>query len=100
MSYNELFGSMQLYCSPRPSEIVQHFKFNSRFRHSGKSVSTYIAELRGLAEFWNFKGTLEVMLKDKLVCGINDEQIQRRLFSEETLMVKKVPRNWRQLQRI
>ena len=63
-------------------------------------VSTYIAELRSLAEYWNFEGTLEVMPKDRLVCGINDEQIQRRLLSEETLIVKKVSRNWRQLQRI
>ena len=100
LSCNELFGSMQLYYSPRPSEIIQCFKFNSRFCHSGKSVSAYKAELRSLAEFWNFEGTLEVMLKDRLVCGINDEQIQRRLFSEEPLMVEKVPRNWKQLQRI
>ena len=26
--------------SPAPSEIVQRFKFNSRFRHAGESVAT------------------------------------------------------------
>ena len=36
-----------------------------------------------------FGESLETMLKDRLVCGINDESIQRRLLAEATLTFKK-----------
>ena len=42
---------------------------------------TYVAEVRSLAEFCNFGQTLlEAMLRDRIVCGINDDAIQRRLL--------------------
>ena len=39
-------------------------------------MSTYVAELRALAEFCNFGKMLELILHDRLVCGINDETTQ------------------------
>ena len=68
-----------------PSEIVERFLFHSRSRRQGESVATFVAELRSLAEFCNFKDTLEVMLRDRIVCGINDDAIQKRLLSERGL---------------
>ncbi len=40
----------------------------------GEKVAAYVAELRALAEFCNFGATLEDMLRDRLVCGANDEE--------------------------
>jgi hypothetical protein len=71
------------------STIVQRFKFNTRFRKPGESIASYVAELRSLSEHCDFKSTLEEMLRDRLVCGINDEQIQRRLLAESSLDFKK-----------
>ena len=71
---------------PAPSEIVERFRFHSRSRRQGESVATFVAELRSLAEFCNFKDTLEVlMLRDRIVCGINDDAMQKRLLSEPGL---------------
>ena len=53
--------AMKDHYAPAPSEIVQRFRFNSRFRRTGESVSTYIAELRALAEFCNFGDTLKAV---------------------------------------
>ena len=87
-SYDELVEAMKKHQNPTPSEIVQRYKFNSRFRQSGESVSTFMSELRALAEFCNYGATLDSMLRDRLVCGINDAQIQRRLLSEDKLTFK------------
>ena len=62
--------AMKNHYAPAPSESVQRFRFNSRFRRPGESVSTYIAELRALSEFCNFEDTLSLMIRDRLVCGI------------------------------
>ena len=63
--------------------MVQRWKFNSRDRRQGESVVEYVAELRRLAQDCNFGDTLTVMLRDCLVCGINEDSIQRRLLSED-----------------
>ena len=42
-----------------------------------------------LLEHCDFQNTLEEMLRDRLVCGINDEQIQHMLLVESSLDFKK-----------
>ena len=82
-------AAMKKHYRPAALEIVQQFQFNSHFWRTGESVSTYVAELWGLAEFCNFGDTLELMLCDRLVCGINDETTQRLLLTESKLTYKK-----------
>ena len=89
LSYDELVQSVRKNHNPTPSEIVQRFKFNSRVRQPGESVATFLAELRALAKFCNYGDTLDSMLRDRMVCGINDLQIQKRLLAESDLTLKK-----------
>ena len=88
-AYSDLVTVLSAHYSPAPSEIVQRFKFHSRFRNPGESVATYVSEIRSLAEFCNFGSALEEMLRDRIVCGINDDTIQRRLLAEPRLTFKK-----------
>ena len=46
------------------------------------SRPTYVAEFRALAKHCNFGETLDVMIRNRLVCGINDDSIQKRLLTE------------------
>ena len=78
-SYEELVRVMTEHHNLAPSEIVQRFKFHSRFHQQGESVATFVAELQSLAELCNFGPTLNDMLRDRIVCGINEAVIQRRL---------------------
>ena len=57
---------------------IIRFKFNSSNRESGESVAFY----RQLNELCNFRDSLQPMLSNWLVCGINDTQIQRHQLSE------------------
>ena len=88
-SFKSLTETMTKHYDPVPSEIVQRYKFHTRFRQSGETVSTYVSELRSLAEPCNFGATLDLMLRDRLVCGINDDAVQRRLLSEQNLTFDK-----------
>ena len=80
-SYASLVDTLSKHFKPAPSEIVER----SRNRRPGESIATFVAELRALAEFCNFGGTLEAMLRDRIVCGINDDATQRRLLSDPKL---------------
>ena len=89
VSFKNLVSAMTSHFSPPPSEIVQRFRFNSRVRKQGETVAAYIAELRALSEYCNYGDTLDSMLHDRLVCGINDVQIQKRLLAEDKSTFKK-----------
>ena len=42
-----------------------------------------------MSKFCNFGATLEDMLRDRLVCGINEEHIQKRLLSKPNLTLQR-----------
>ncbi|XP_037508698.1 uncharacterized protein K02A2.6-like [Rhipicephalus sanguineus] len=55
----------------------------------GESIADFVADLRRLSEHCEFGVTLEDMLRDRLVCGVRDEGLQRRLLAETALDFKK-----------
>ena len=81
-TYDELVKKLTDHYSPTPSEVMQRFRFNSRSRKPEETVAAYVAELRRLAEHCNYGTTLDKMLRDKLVWGINDAGIQKKLLQE------------------
>ena len=80
---------MREYYEPKPSAIVQRFKFNTRSRNPGETIATYVAALRELAEHCSYGDLLSEMLRDHLVCGVQHEGIQRKLLSENDLAYDK-----------
>ena len=79
-SYSDLVKIFKDHFSPAPSEIVQRFKFNSCMRKPEESVATFLANLRAASEYCEFGDSLEKMLRDRLVYGINDRTIQKWLL--------------------
>ena len=88
-SFAELVNIFKNHLNSRPSSIVYRFKFNCRFRKQGETIQQYVAELRSLSEHSDFRDQLEEMMRDRLVCGVNDERIQRRPLAESRLDFKK-----------
>ena len=73
---------MEEHFNPKPSEVMQRFSFHSRMRTANETVVEYVAALRRIAADCNFGNQLDENLRDRLVCGVNDCAIQRRLLSE------------------
>lgn len=61
-SFTELTGLLQSHYNPKPSEIVQRFKFNSRTRAANETVTEYVAVLRELAQHYNYGDRLKEMI--------------------------------------
>ena len=89
IAYNDLTARVKAHFAPKPSAIVQRYKFNTCTRNQGESVASYVSRLRALTPFCDFGDTLDNMLRDRLVCGINHEQLQRRLLAEPNLRFAK-----------
>ena len=88
-TFKKIVDTLEKHFSPKPSEIVERYKFHSRNRNEDEGIAAYVAELRKLTEHCNFGETLPEMLRDRLVCGINNKKIQRRLLVERDLTLKK-----------
>ena len=78
-TYAELIEALSKHYRQTLSEIVERYKFHSRVRKAGESIANYVAEL---SEYCNFGAVLNDMIRDRLVCGVNDAAIQKRLLAE------------------
>jgi len=73
-TFEKIVDTLEKHFSPEPSEIVERYKFHSGNRNEDEGVAAYVAELRKLTEHCNFGDTLPEMLRDRLVCGINNKK--------------------------
>lgn len=84
-TYDEIIAELKKHFTPKTSEIVCRFKFYRRDQQTGETISMYLKELRKLAESCGFGASLDTMLRDRLVCGIADEALQRKLLATDKL---------------
>ena len=88
-TFEEIVKLVRDHLTPPSSCIVRRFYFNSRFQKETETVGLFVAELRRLSEFCEFGGSLDEMLRNRLVCGLRDVRVQRRLFAEPKLTFTK-----------
>lgn len=66
-TFKDLVAVLKDNYNPKPSPLVEHFKFNSRVRCPGESIATFISELCSLAEHCDYGNSLDDMLCDQFV---------------------------------
>ncbi|CAL9694783.1 unnamed protein product [Knipowitschia caucasica] len=88
-TFDELVKVMKEHLSPKPLLIAERFRFHKRNQHEGESIVSYVAELKRLTEHCEFAQGLDDALRDRLVCGILNEAIQKRLLTEDKLTYKR-----------
>ena len=65
-------------------------RFNSCVRNDGESVAAFAARLRELADKCKCQADIvKELVHDRLVCGIHDDRLQRRLLAELNLTYDK-----------
>jgi len=91
--FTELTTTLSNDFQPTHSPIVESFKFHSQVHKPGESVANFVAELHRLSEHCKFENTLNDMIQDRLVCGINDNALQKCLLAEPDLTNEKLPKS-------
>lgn len=59
-----MMDKVRLHYNPKPSQIVQRYKFNSRLQKPGESIACYVVELRRLSEHCDYGERLDEMLRN------------------------------------
>ncbi|XP_041473613.1 uncharacterized protein K02A2.6-like [Lytechinus variegatus] len=88
-SFQQLIDILQQHLSPQPLVIAERFRFHKRDQRPSEPINAYVAELRQLAKHCDFGEYLEQALRDRFVCGLKQESIQRKLLAEARLTLQK-----------
>lgn len=81
-SYDALTTLLKEHYKPKAGVIISRYKFYTHRRREDQAISSYVAELRHLAEPCDFGASLESMLRDFFVMGIQDSAILKKLLAE------------------
>lgn len=88
-SFAELTRSLTAHFDPKPLMIAERFHSHRRVQTGGKSVAEYVAELKYQAAHCDFGERVEEALRDSLVCGLKNSNVQRKLLTEPWLTYAK-----------
>ena len=89
IALEDLIKTLAGHFEPAPIVIAERFHFHKRDQRAGESIADFVAELRRLATNCKFGTHLEEALRDRFVCGLNNEATQKRLLIENDLTILK-----------
>ena len=82
-TYDDLTTILKDHFAPKKLLIAERYRFHNCIQLDGESVSTFAAKLKHLASTCNFGTHLKEALHDRLVCGLRNKEIQKKLLTEE-----------------
>ena len=77
------------HCIGKTNIIYERYKFNNRLQEQTETIDTYITTLRALAETCEFGTLKDDLIHDRIICGVRDKGIRRKLLQECGLTLSK-----------
>jgi len=84
-AWEDIVSTLKTHFEPKPLVIAERFVFNRRQQETDESVADYVAALRKLSIHCDFGTFLNDALRDRFVCGLKSEAMQKKLLVEAEL---------------
>lgn len=88
LTYEDVAKVLEEHYSPQVNETAASHAFFVRRQGDYETVKDFVADLRRLAKDCNFGNFLDRMLRDRIVCGIRDDEARRFLLTRSKLTVQ------------
>lgn len=85
LSYTVAVDLLRAHLQPTPSILAERYRFRQRRQVAGELIADYVADLKKMARYCEFKTNLEENLRDQFVCGLRSDLIRQRLFAENNI---------------
>ena len=79
----------QEHHNTKPSVIMLCFRFNMCVRQEGESITKFVTRLRDMASHCEYGDSATELIRDRLVCGVRDDTLQRTLLAVSRLTFDK-----------
>ena len=76
------------YCNPRKNVTFERYVFNCR-NQKEEGIDQYVTELKTLAGSCEYGVLRDGLIRDRVVCGINDNSVRGRLLRDHELTLEK-----------
>ena len=86
--YEELKQVMLSHFTPEKLIIAERYKFYKCVQKETQNIQSFFMEIKKLAVTCNFGIFLQEALRDKFICGLKNENIQRRLLTENNISLE------------
>ena len=84
-----LFNKFEEYCKPKQNVTVERYHFNTRVQDKGEQIDRYITDLRLIAKNCSFGELEHELIRDRVVCGINSDDVKQQLLRVQDLTLDK-----------
>ncbi|XP_030847129.1 uncharacterized protein K02A2.6-like [Strongylocentrotus purpuratus] len=89
LTLKEVDEALKEHYNPKPPVMLERYKFYQRNQRADENIATYYAELKKMAETCDFSTFRKEALRDRFVCGLAEESVERRLMSEDDITIEK-----------
>lgn len=83
--YDEVIKAFQEFCKPKTNEVYERFVFYKRNQSQGEPFDVFLMDIKRLVKSCNFADKEEEMLRDRIVLGVNENNIQIKLIETQQL---------------
>ena len=89
MKFNIVLQKFQEYCSSRKNITFMRHKFFTCKQREGQSFDEFVTELKKRSADCEFEQLRDSLVRDIIICGINDNRLRERLLREPDLTLQK-----------
>ncbi|CAC5379298.1 unnamed protein product [Mytilus coruscus] len=85
----KVIEKFEAFCIGITNETFERYTFNICNHCETENTDTYVSKLRKLAKTCNYQDSIEILIRDTIVCGIRDNTARKRLLQEDKLTLNK-----------
>ena len=90
MKFKVVVQKFQDYCSPRKNITFMQHKFFTCKQRDGQSFDEFVSKLKNVVLTVSLRHfDRDSLIRDIIICGINDNRLRERLLREPELMLQK-----------
>jgi plasmid maintenance system killer protein len=82
---NTILEKFTSYCEPKKNLTWERHVFNTRNQQADETIDKYVTDLKIKAMSCEFGVLKDSLIRDRIVCGIQDKQTRRQLLKEPNL---------------
>ena len=81
----KVFQRFETHCNPMKNETFERHIFKSRTQKADEAIDQFVTDLRRLSVNCNYGDLRESLIRDQVVSGVSNTEIQERLLRETDL---------------
>ena len=84
-----LFTKFEEYCKPKHNVTVERYRFNTQVQDKAESIDRYVTGLRLIAKNCSFGNLEDELIRDRILCGVNSDDVKQQLLRVQDLTLDK-----------